>query len=76
MIFKVSPFRNGKEDLITHIRRNGNDVTLLSFYCACGGFPVAAAIVFCIEEFPERAEELKKKLEVIKEFYGYESITE
>lgn len=76
MIFHVGLYRNGKEDLIKHIKRHNNDVTLLSFYCAASAFPVAAAVVFCIEEFPERREELEQKLERLKEFYGYSEIVE
>jgi hypothetical protein len=74
MIFKISPFRNGKADLIRHVERHGLDS--LSFYCATISFPVAAAIVFCIEEWPEEREKLEKHLEKVKEFYGYESISE
>lgn len=74
MIFKVGQYRNGKADLIRHVKRWGLDS--LSFYCATVGFPVAAAIVFCIEEWPEEKEKLEKKLEKIKEFYGYEQIVE
>ena len=76
MIFKVSDYRHGKADLIKHIRRNNNDVTKLSYYCASFTLPVAAAIVFCIEEFPEHSEVLEKNLESIKQFYGYDEIVE
>lgn len=76
MVFHCSTYRMGKADLIKHLRRFNNDVSLLSYYCAAGAFPVAAAIVFCIEEFPEHRELLEKKLEAVKEFYGYESIEE
>ncbi len=76
MVFKVSDYRHGKEDLIRHIRRFNNDVTKLSYYCASFSFPVAAAIVFCIEEFPEHREALEMNLESIKTFYGYKSIEE
>lgn len=74
MKFKVSQYRNGKADLVRHLERWGIDS--LSFYCATVGFPVAAAVVFAIEEWPEEKEQLEKKLEVLKEFYGYESVEE
>lgn len=76
MIFKVSLYRNGKADLIANIKRFNNDVSTLSMHCACVGLPVAAAIVFCIEEFPEHREALEKSLEIIKQFYGYDAIVE
>lgn len=76
MIFHVGIYRNGKADLIKHIKQHNSDVSTLSFYCAAGAFPVAAAIVFCIEEFPERKLELEQKLERLKEFYGYDSVEE
>jgi hypothetical protein len=72
----VSLYRGAKADLIAHIKRNKNNVSLLSFYCATSGLPVAAAIVFCLEEFPEHKEKLEKKLETIKEFYGYKTVVE
>lgn len=74
MIFKVGLYRKGKADLIRHVQNKGIDS--LSFYCATVGFPVAAAVVFCIEEFPEERERLENKLEVLKEFYGYEEVSE
>jgi hypothetical protein len=74
MIFKVGLYRQGKADLIRHVERWGIDS--LSFYCATVGFPVAAAAVFCIEEWPQHKEVLEKKLEALKEFYGYEAIEE
>lgn len=74
MIFKVSSYRNGKADLVRHVERWGVDS--ISFYCATVGFPVAAACVFVIEEWPEEKEKMEKKLEVLKEFYGYRSIEE
>lgn len=74
MVFKVGVYRNGKADLIRHVEKWGIDS--ISFYCATVGFPVAAAVVFCMEEWPEERERLEKKLEVLKEFYGYESIEE
>ena len=74
MLFKVGPYRNGKADLIRHVEKWGIDS--ISFYCATVGFPVAAAVVFCIEEWPEERERLEKKLETLKEFYGYKSIVE
>lgn len=76
MTFHVGIYRNGKADLIKHIARNRGDVSKLSFYCASVGFPVAAAVVFCMEEFPEKSEELLRKLEVLKEFYGYTEVIE
>lgn len=76
MQFKVGPFRAGKADLIKLIKRNNNDVSILSYYCASSMFPVAAAIVFCLEEFPEHKEALEKKMEFVKEFYGYEEVIE
>jgi hypothetical protein len=74
MIFKVGQYRNGKAGFIRHIQRNGVDT--LSFYCACVGFPVAAAVIFVKEEFPEHTEEMDRKLGVLKEFYGYEDFEE
>lgn len=74
MVFKVSQYRAGKEDLIQHVRKNNCDFSSISYYCAVSYFPVAAALVFCIEEWPEKSEELEKKLGIIKEFYGYEGI--
>jgi hypothetical protein len=72
MVFQTSLYRHGKEDLIKNMRRNG--LSSLSFYCAVCSFPLPAAIVFCIEEWPEHKEELEAKLERIREFYGYERI--
>lgn len=74
MHFKVGVYRKGKADLIRHVKKWGIDS--ISFYCATCGFPVAAAVVFCIEEFPEEREMLEKKLEVLKGFYGYASVIE
>jgi hypothetical protein len=74
MIFKVGVYRSGKADLIRHVERWGIDS--ISFYCATVGFPVAAAVVFCIEEWPDERERLEKKLTVLKDFYGYEKIEE
>lgn len=76
MIFHVGPFRAGKKDLIELLGRNKNNLELISFYCASSMFPVAAAVVFCMEEFPEHREKLEQRLEVLKEFYGYESVVE
>lgn len=74
MVFKVSLYRNGKDDLIKHLKRHNNDISKVSLYCACSAFPIAAAIVFCIEEWPEKQEELEQRLERLKAFYGYDSI--
>jgi hypothetical protein len=74
VIFKLGLYRDRKADIIRHVERHG--LSSLSFYCATVGFPVAAALVFCMEEWPEKREELEKRLEKVREFYGYEQITE
>lgn len=74
MIFKLGQYRAGKNDLIRHVKKHG--IESLSYYCAASAFPVAAAIVFCMEEWPEKREELEKRLEKVREFYGYEQIVE
>lgn len=72
----VEFYRLAKADFITNLKRR--NVTKwdelnaeISLYCACTGLPVLAAIVFVEEEFPEYSEQLTKKKEVVKTFYGY-----
>lgn len=74
MKLKLAQFRTNKEELLRSIQKHGIDS--LSMFCACTGLPVAAACVFVKEELPQYSEEMDKKLEVLKEFYGYTEITE
>ena len=74
MIFSTKLYRIRKPDVISHVKKHG--VNSISFFCATTGFPVAAACVFVKEEFPEHKEEMERKLEVLKEFYGYKKISE
>jgi hypothetical protein len=74
MKFSVKLYRGRKDDVISHVRKHG--IHSISFFCATTGFPVAAACVFVKEEFPEHKEEMERKLDVLKEFYGYKEIEE
>jgi hypothetical protein len=70
-------YRKAKADFINNLKRRNVSKweefnNELSLYCACFGLPVFVAIVFCEEDFPEYAEELAKKKEIVREFYGYE----
>ena len=74
MKLKLAQFRTNKEELLRSIQKHGIDS--LSMFCACTGLRVGAACVFVKEELPQYSEEMDKKLEVLKEFYGYTEITE
>lgn len=74
MIVKIGQFRKSKDELIKSVRKQGIDS--LSIFCACTGLPVVAACLFLKEEFPDSAEKMDKKIEALKEFYGYEEIRE
>lgn len=74
MKFKTSLYRRTKPEFIKVITRIG--YSGISLYCATSGYPIAAALIFYKEEFPEYTDEINKRLQVIKEFYGYDEIEE
>ena len=70
MKIDINQFRSNKLELIRNIEQHGIDS--LSFFCACTGLPVIAACFFVKEELPQFDELMDKKIESLKEFYGYE----
>lgn len=62
-------YRSNKLELIRSIKKQG--IESLSIFCACTGLPVIVACYFVKEELPEFDEEMGRKIEVLKEFYGY-----
>ena len=72
MILKTAPYREQIPELVKNVKRWGVDS--ISYFCATTGLPVATACVFVKEAFPEHAEEMDRKLEMLKEFYGYEDV--
>jgi hypothetical protein len=71
---KLSQFRSNKAELIRSINKHG--IESLSYFCACTGLPVAAACVFVKEDLSQFTEEMDRKLEALREFYGYTEIEE
>lgn len=63
-------FRKTKPELIRSIEKHG--IESLSMFCACTGLPVIVACYFVKEEMSQFDEVLDKKIEVLKEFYGYD----
>lgn len=77
MKIDIEFYRTSKADFMSVLKRRKvktwNEINAeISLYCACVGLPVIAAVAFVEEDYPQFKEELDKKKQVIKEFYGYE----
>lgn len=65
----IELMRVNKPEVIRHVKKNGIDS--LSLFCATTGVSLLAAHIYVAEEFPEYREYCEKKLETLKDFYGY-----
>jgi hypothetical protein len=74
MIFKLKPYRQAHEKLIRE-RYVKDGIDSISFYCAVSFCPVIAAYWFCKELDPAN-EELTRRIESVKLFYGIEEVRE
>lgn len=74
MILKISQFRNAHEEKIKELySREGIDS--ISLYCTVSYCPVIAAYWFC-REFDPTNNELTKRIENIRLFYGIDEVVE
>ena len=74
MIFKLGQFRKAHENTVREMY-SSDGIDSLALYCACSLCPVIAAYWFCREQFPED-NELTKRIENVKLFYGIEKVEE
>jgi hypothetical protein len=63
------PYRNAnKENVLKHFLEDGIDS--LALYSSVSFCPIWAVYIFVLEEYPEN-EEVKRRLESCKGFYGF-----
>jgi hypothetical protein len=70
--FNVGLYRNAHEKLVKE-RYAEAGVNSISLYCAVSFCPVLAAYIFCQEVDPQN-QELTKRVESVKLFYGIEEV--
>lgn len=74
MKFTVGYYRQAHAETVKK-RYREEGIDSISFYCSVSFCPVLAAYLFCKEEDPTN-EELTKRIENVKLFYGIEGVEE
>lgn len=66
---EIESYRGSKENVIKYVKEKGLDT--LSFFCSSTQFNIIVAYSYVMEDFPEYEVECKRKIKLLKEFYGY-----
>lgn len=74
MKFTVGYYRQAHADTVKK-RYKEEGIDSISFYCSVSFCPVLAAYIFCKEEDPTN-DELTKRIENVKLFYGIDEVEE
>jgi hypothetical protein len=61
-------YRHRKQEMVDVYNKLGLDRAIT--HCVCGGIPLIAFYTFIAEEVPEKREELQKRIDSLKDFYG------
>jgi hypothetical protein len=72
--FKIGTYRQAHEKLVQE-RYQDDGINSLALYCAVSLCPVLAAYCYCLEIDPEN-EELTKRIQNVKLFYGVIEVEE
>lgn len=74
MIYKISIYRNAHEQKVKDLYAK-EGINSISLYCTVSYCPILVGYWFCREVDPEN-QELTRRIESIKVFYGIEDVQE